>query len=489
MEILQKNRIMDGVPPRCIMTKRTSAKSSALRRQVFSVSGMTCRSCELLIERRLKDVSGVVEVSASERKGVVEVLSNPKLHAPDIDQCNEALHSTVYALHEQGSARSMVSGIAEKPDWTEVGGMFLLILAGYLLLKHFGVFAFAKGIEGAASLGAVFAVGLVAASSTCLAVVGGLLLAVAAKWTEHHENASRWRRFQPLLSFNAGRLAGYFLLGGLVGLLGSAMTLSTKATGVLTVVIAAVMILLGLNILRIVPKRYCTLPLPKSFALKIQALSGSEHPFAPALLGALTFFLPCGFTQSMQLLALGSGSFLQGGIIMLVFALGTLPALLGLSAISSLVEGRTARWFLTFSGTLVLLLGIWNIQSGLLLTGIDTTGIVRSLGRQPQPSPAGSDPHVTIDAQGRQIVAMTVSNSGYSPNNFTIRPGLQTWIYAYAPQGVGGCASMLTDPTHNISTPIVQGGNWLGPITNPKSDFVITCSMGMLRANIHVSKS
>jgi sulfite exporter TauE/SafE/copper chaperone CopZ len=475
------------------MVKRSSSKTSTLRRQVFTVTGMTCRSCELLLERRLKDVPGVVEVSASERKGVVEVLSNTKLHAPDIDQLNQALHSTIYALHTEGSSAGVVSNDALKPDWTEVGGMFLLILAGYLLLKHFGVFAFAKGIEGAASLGAVFAVGLVAASSTCLAVVGGLLLAVAAKWTEHHEGASRWRRFQPLLSFNVGRLIGYFILGGLIGLLGSAITLSTKATGVLTIVIAAVMIMLGLNILRIVPKRYCTLPLPKSFSRRIQALSASDHPFAPALLGALTFFLPCGFTQSMQLLALGSGSALEGGIIIIVLALGTLPALIGLSAISSLVEGRTARWFLTFSGALVLVLGIWNVQNGLLLTGIDASGIVRSalpgIVHQPQPSLAGSDPNVTIDAQGRQIVAMTVTNAGYSPANFTIQPGMQTWIYAYAPQNVGGCASMLTDPTHNLSTPIVQGGNWLGPITNPKSDFVITCSMGMMRADIRVSKS
>ncbi len=175
---------------------------------------------------------------------------------------------------------------------------------------------------------------------------------------------------------------------------------------------------------------------------------------------------------------------------MLVFALGTLPALLGLSAISSLVEGKTARWFLTFSGALVLMLGIWNMQSGLLLTGIDATGIVRSaVPGIAQPSVAGSDPYVTIDAEGRQIVAMTVTNAGYSPASFTIQPGLQTWIYAYAPQNVGGCASMLTDPTHNLSTPIVQGGNWLGPIANPKSDFVITCSMGMMRADIRVSKS
>ncbi|TSC60827.1 MAG: Heavy metal transport/detoxification protein [Candidatus Peregrinibacteria bacterium Greene0416_62] len=475
------------------MPRRYSPKPITHRRQVFSVSGMTCRSCELLLERNLKNAPGVLEVLASERRGTVEVLSNPALHAPTLDALNQALHSTKYALHEEGNVQS-IQEFSEKPDWTEVGGMLVLVLAGYLLLKRFGLFTLAKNVEDVASLGAVFAVGLVAATSTCLAVVGGLLLAVAAKWTETHQSAGRWERFQPLLSFNAGRLVGYFILGGLVGLLGSAITLTPRGTGMLTLVIAIVMIALGLNILRIVPKRYCTIPLPRAMQRQIHGLSESNHALAPAILGALTFFLPCGFTQSMQLLALGTGNFWQGGIIMLVFALGTLPALLGLSAVSSLAEGRIARWFLTFSGTLVLFLGIFNVQSGLLLTGVDATGIAKSTfgrfasGNMVQQA-QGTDPYVTVDAQGRQIVSMTVSNSGYSPNNFTIDAGRQTWIYAVAPQGVGGCASMLTDPTHNLSTPIAQGGNWLGPIVNPQSDFVLTCSMGMMRADVRVRKS
>src|SRR3989338_3077273 len=485
---------MNSSAPLIMMPKRSSPKTSTLRRQLFSVSGMTCRSCELLLEHKLKNVPGVKEVLASERRGMVEVLSDSKLHVPTLEALKRALHSTKYTLHEQGTAQSIQGISEEKPDWTEVGGILVLIVAGYVVLKHFDVFSLSKNAEGVASLGAVFAVGLVAATSTCLAIVGGLLLAVSAKWTETHRSARRWQRFQPLLSFNVGRLAGYFVLGGLVGLIGSAMTLTPRGTGVLTLVIAVVMIALGLNILRIVPKRYCTLPLPRALQRWIHGLSESHNAFAPAILGAFTFFLPCGFTQSMQLLALGTGSFLQGGIIMLVFALGTLPALLGLSVVSSLAEGRVMRWFLTFSGALVLLLGIFNIQSGLLLTGVDATGIAKTAvsrfvpGRVAQQA-QGSDPYVTVDAQGRQIVSMTVSNSGYSPSNFTIDAGRQTWIYATAPQGVSGCASMLTDPTHNLSTPIAQGGNWLGPIENPQSDFVLTCSMGMMRADVRVRKS
>lgn len=377
----------------------------------------------------------------------------------------------------------------EKPDWNAIGATVVFIVAGYIVLQRFGVFSLSKSVEGVTSFGAIFVVGLVAATSTCLAVVGGLLLAVAAKWTETHQSANHWQRFRPLLSFNVGRLIGYFLLGGLVGLLGSAITLSPKGTGILTLAVAAVMIMLGLNILRIVPKRYCTVPLPRAMQRRIHDLSESQNAFAPAVLGALTFFLPCGFTQSMQLFALSSGSFLKGGLIMLVFALGTLPALIGLSAVSSLAEGRMAKGFLTFSGALVLILGLLNIQSGLLLTGIDAAAFAQSVLRQGAPVAQGSDPYVTIDAQGRQIVSMTINNTGYSPNSFTIDAGRQTWIYAVAPAGVGGCASTLTDPTHNLSTPIAQGGNWLGPIEDPQSDFVLTCSMGMMRANVRVRKS
>ena len=203
-------------------------------------------------------------------------------------------------------------------------------------------------------------------------------------------------------------------------------------------------------------------------------------------MGGLTFFLPCGFTQSMQLLALGSGNFLTGGMIMLVFALGTLPALLGISVMSSVLEGRSARWFLSFSGAVVLLLGFLNLQSGLLLMGYDASRVLRTT----ETAQATDDPYVTIDGQGRQIMSMYVSSEGYSPSNFTIRPGLETWVYAIAPNGVAGCASFLVDSTHNLQTPIKKGTNWLGPIAKsdlaPKTDFVLTCSMGMLRANVHV---
>ena len=461
-----------------------------MNRQVFSIRGMTCRSCELLIERKLRSLPNVQDVRASERRSEVEIFSDAKLPAPNRDDIRQTLEGTPYTIVLPGSSRATADiPVSSGNRWFEVGAMLIVILAFYKIFKNVGLFSLSGSVEGAMSYGAIFVVGLTAATSTCLAIVGGLLLSVSAKWTENFHPASRAEKFQPLLMFNAGRLLGYFVLGGVVGLLGTALTLTPRLTGYLTILIAIVMILLGLNILKIIPKRYCTLPLPRSFSRKIQDLSASKNPVMPAVLGALTFFLPCGFTQSMQLLALGSGSFLGGGMIMLLFALGTLPALLGISVASSMAEGKFARLFLTFSGALVLILGVINLQSGLLLSGIDAPPWLRSVAGTPSVAQAGADPYVTVNEQGQQIVTMYVSETGYSPSSFTIDPGRQTWIYAIAKDGVVGCASVMTAPAFNVSIPVKKGPNWLGPLPNPRKDFTVTCSMGMLRADIHVRGS
>jgi sulfite exporter TauE/SafE/copper chaperone CopZ len=469
--------------------KSTNSSAEAQHRQVLAVSGMTCRSCELLIERKLKKVSGVKEVWASERKATVEILSEGSLPAPTLEALQEALGES-YTLHDPHSPRQdVVTEQTPREHWMEVGGMLIVVTAIALILRKFGVLQLSSTMENVVSLGTVFVVGLVAASSTCLAVVGGLLLSVAAKYNESFPSANRWRKFLPLLQFNLGRLIGYFLFGGLIGLLGNALSPSPKATGFITIAIAIVMLILGLNILKILPKRYCSLPLPRSWTARLHALEASHNPLMPSLLGAFTFFLPCGFTQSMQLLSLQSGNFLGGGIIMLVFALGTLPALLGISIVSSVAEGRFGKLFLSFSGVTVLLLGFFNLQNGFVLAGFNLP-VPGTAVQEVRAIPSrGTDPAVTINAQGQQIISLSVSNTGYSPTDITIDANTETWIYATALQPVGGCASMLTAPAFNLSTPIRVGGNWLGPISAPKNDFVVACSMGMMRANIHVRPS
>jgi sulfite exporter TauE/SafE len=361
----------------------------------------------------------------------------------------------------------------------DIGASLLVIFALYKLLQTFDLISLAPSTSGALSVGGIFLIGLVAGTSSCLAVTGGLLLALAAKHNEMHRAESPAEKFKPLLHFNAGRLVSYFVLGGLVGLLGQSITLSTRMTGYMNVIVALVMLYLAFNILGIIPKGSFPIRPPKKLSRRIAALSDSDHPAAPFALGALTFFLPCGFTQSLQLAALASGSFVSGAAIMFVFALGTLPALLGISAVSSAAKGRSLRFFLRFSGTLVLVLALFNLNSGLALSGFDLSRTLTNGGTQMPAAPAVSG--------NVQEISMTVTPYGtYEPNVITIKAGIPV-RWKVDGSGANGCTSILTIPELNISQPLQPGENII-EFTAPSRPgrLAFMCSMGMVRGSFNV---
>jgi plastocyanin len=195
-------------------------------------------------------------------------------------------------------------------------------------------------------------------------------------------------------------------------------------------------------------------------------------------MGALTFFLPCGFTQSLQLAALASRSFLTGGIMMFVFALGTLPSLLGISAISSTASGTFSRLFLRFSGTLVLLLALFNLNSGFALTGFDLSRVFAG-GSQQADAPA---PIINGDVQE---VSMAVTPYGYEPRNLTIKAGVPV-RWKIDGSGASGCTSVMTIPVLNISEPLRQGENIIEFTATQKGQLAFMCSMGMVRGSFTV---
>lgn len=360
------------------------------------------------------------------------------------------------------------------------GVLLIIILAGYRLLKVAGIVHFTTATEQTAGLWSILLIGVAASLSSCLALVGGLLLSIAAEWSHTHPHATTRQRMLPIIGFNLGRLTGYFFLGGLTGLLGTTLTPSLATTGVLKIALSIIMIGLGLRLLGLFPDRWCRIPGTDRWTRWLHASSLRSHGMGSVLLGALTYLVPCGFTQSMQLVALGSGSFLAGGLIMLAFALGTLPALLGIGAMSSLAHGKIGRLFFSVAGALSIFLGIGGIQSGLLLSNIDLFHFIPT-----NAAPSTNDAHVFIDKNGQQILSVTVRDEGYDQDQFTVTAGIPTWIYATVPSPLQGCIASFAIPAFNILQPLKVGANWIGPIT-PDQDFSFMCSMGMFRANVRV---
>jgi sulfite exporter TauE/SafE len=169
--------------------------------------------------------------------------------------------------------------------------------------------------------------------------------------------------------FSGGRLAGYAVFGALLGAVGAAMTVTPFASGILTLLAALIMIVLGLQMLRVVPwLNRVHIRVPKFVAHSLVDQSGKAYkPWAPFVVGAGTFFMPCGFTQALQLYVLGHANALQGGITMFVFAAGTMPMLLALGAVSSFTRGVWHSYFVRAAAVLVVLFGLLSIPAGIAL--------------------------------------------------------------------------------------------------------------------------
>jgi sulfite exporter TauE/SafE len=327
------------------------------------------------------------------------------------------------------------------------------------------------------------AVGVTAGFSTCMALVGGLILGLSSRYAENHQSATVTQRFKPHLFFNLGRIVTFFILGGVVGLFGSFFRLNSSITGLLTIAIGLVMLILGLQLTELFPKlanKGITLPsgLAKFIGINQQKQKEYSHKNA-MILGGLTFFLPCGFTQAMQLVAIGSGSFVTGSIVMGLFAIGTAPGLLGVGGLTSIVKGKFAKVFFRFAGALVVLLAIYNISNGFNLTGYKF-----SLGG------SQSSGFVSAPIDKNTIVLKTVFTPGQgtqdiSPNTFNVEVG-KSYVLSVDAKGDGqGCMSTIMIPgVYDTPMLITKGLIALQFKIDKPGTYNITCAMGIVRGAI-----
>lgn len=449
---------------------------SNFKKTCLKIHGMHCASCEVLIERKLKQFPGIEKVNVDHVNGKADIYHSS---FPGIEAFNKLLQNHGYTVSpwQNGSTTDEQLKNTSK-DYAEMGTMFMILVAAYLILKQFNILPQNFGISENMSFGFVFLIGLVAAMSTCIAVTGGLLVAVAAKYNEKYPHLNGIQKFRPHIYFNIGRVISYTVLGGLVGALGSVISLSSRVNGILIVFVSFIMIVLGFQLLNLFSGLRRFQPkMPKFLAHKIHDLTGQDRKSTPFFLGASTFFLPCGFTQALQLYVLSKGDATTGALTMLAFSLGTLPALLSLSALSSFVTGSFQRYFLKFAGILVIVLGFSNINNGLNLAGINLSSA--SLFDVKRINVSSENNRVKI-INGVQIAEMKVNNYEYSPSNFTIVKDIPV-EWRIDGSGAQGCGQVIVAPTLNISEYLPKQGIKTIRFT-PKEvgEIPFNCSMGMM---------
>lgn len=422
-------------------------------RMELQIKGMHCPSCDILIERQFRKIKGVEKVKASYITGKAEIYYSER---PSIEDLNKSINEHGYSVSQEETK--------EKSDYFEIFMMFVIVLGTYYTLKLLNLLP-NIGILDSMSYWLVFLIGLVAAASTCLALSGGLLLAIAAKYNETHPNLTKWQKFKPNIYFNTGRIISYTVLGGVIGAFGSALTLSSRINGAMITAASLVMILLGFQLLKIFPwLRKFQPKMPKFIGHKIHDSASKEHWAAPFLLGAGTFFLPCGFTIALQLYVLSKGSAITGALTMLVFSLGTLPSLISLGAITSYIKGSIQKDFMKFAGVIVILLGIFNMINGLNLSGInfnlfpakeayapeenvqsdiDTSGINPFIANYIKSSRAPAQKPEVVD--GKQIARMKIVDLNYMPAKFIVEKGIPVEWQIDASRAAG-CAQVISAP-------------------------------------------
>jgi sulfite exporter TauE/SafE/copper chaperone CopZ len=329
-----------------------------MKNYTLHVSGTHCGSCKILIEDILSDQDIVKNIQVNLKKEIVTIETDSNHSPQEISEIlTEKIKSHGYTLSVEKVIKAKQS---DDIIWKAVPiGLVFLVL--FFILQKSGILNL--GIGGKTTPTTSFIIGLIASVSSCLAIVGGLVLSLSAKVMRDGEQSTK----KPFILFHLGRVLGFALLGGLLGLIGKAIGINFIFSAILGLIASTVMIFLGLNLVGVFKKNNITLP-SNLFAY----FRKIEHTtIAPILIGIGTFFLPCGFTQSMQVAALSSGSFISGMGLMLAFALGTLPmlALLSFSSVS-FAHSKHAPLFFTSAGVVVIGLGIFALLAGLAGVGI-----------------------------------------------------------------------------------------------------------------------
>ncbi|MCX6822539.1 MAG: sulfite exporter TauE/SafE family protein [candidate division SR1 bacterium] len=390
------------------------------------IQGMHCTSCEMLVKQASEKIDGVKVKSISARKGVMDVeIQNEEL----LSQIEQAIRDSGYRI---GAAKQTTE--SEKINWKNVVLSLIIVAIIAAIFSQIDVSKFLPSIGDKLSLGVALLMGIIASVSTCLAIVGSIVIGFS-EFADTNQGTRQHVKTQ--LSFHAGRVGGFFLLGGILGLIGQAIALSLTTTTILTIIVGIIVLWMGLHLLHIVPNiTSLGVHLPKK---RSERTLTTKNPIFAPLIGALTFFLPCGFTLSMQLIAINTGSFLRGGLAMAIFALGTVPVLFAVGLGSSYIKEKKFTLLHTIIGTLIVFFGIFMIMNGRRLlggiTGLSNTTQSATFTGEYQRIEAGFDGlalvpgTITLKAGGNYELVVTPTENGKGCMVTQTIPGLDSSVH------------------------------------------------------------
>jgi sulfite exporter TauE/SafE/copper chaperone CopZ len=458
-----------------------SGRSDGANRRVRTtvpISGMTCGACEVRVGKLLRGIPGVKEAKVSLAKGQATVLATGSVPAEQIEAVIEQA-----GYHVGASALPAIS--RDKAVWRDLILAAIAMTALVWGANGLGLNRLTDRMtsaNGTGSLGIVLALGVIASLSTCMALVGGLVLSLSAKFAKDHPGLPPTRRLRPQAMFNLGRVAGFAGLGALLGTVGAAFQINGRGLALLTLAVALVMGVIGLRLTGVSPRAArVSVTLPAGLTRWMERVEGRRayRDSSALLLGVGSFFLPCAFTQAVQVFALATGSPVRAGAIMGVFALGTAPGLFAVGSLGALASGKAAAHVFRLAGVAVLAFALVNVVGAVRILN-------PGLGR-----PAASTQNVIArsdnvsDDDGTQVLRTVQSGGGYEPATAAVYAGRPV-RWEIESKGLSCASSMNLEAMGLGYVNLQPGANVVEFTPNQVGTLVYTCGMGMFPASIEV---
>lgn len=460
-------------------TERRYGMERRIEREILHIDGMACISCEMRIENALKKLDGVLDVKAVFSNSNVYITYDENLVG--LEQIIQTIENLDYVVRNKPEAveasKSNIKKAAEdKMSINQLLGLGIILFALYFIVKNTVGFYFIPEINQSMGYGVLFFVGLLT-SLHCIAMCGGINISQCVSFKMDNDNSGKFSKLKPSLLYNSGRVISYTIIGGIVGALGSVISFSGAAKGIVAIVAGVFMVIMGLNMLNIFPwLRKLNPKMPKIFGNKIHYNKGNYGPFYVGLLNGL---MPCGPLQAMQIYALGTGSFAAGALSMFMFSIGTVPLMFGLGAVSSILSSKFTHKMMKVSAVLVIVLGVVMANRGLALAGLSFPYMPIGIDN----STRGSGIATIQDRV--QIVTTKLQPGRYEP--ITVQKGIPVrWTIRAEKGDINGCNNEIVIPKFNISKKLEVGDNVIEFTPKETGTFAYSCWMGMIRSKIAV---
>ncbi len=337
------------------------------------------------------------------------------------------------------------------------------------------------------SLWLIFLTGLLTGGITCMAVQGGLLTATVAARVKGSNDPDTKVGFAEVGIFLVAKLVAHILVGAILGLIGSAVVLNPRTSGIFQGLIGIYMLGVAGAMLDVHPFfRRFVIQTPGFLKKFIRSTSKSGNFFAPAVLGAATIFIPCGITQAMMALAVSSGSPMWGAGILGSFVLGTSPLFLAFGLVLSKFGDLQKQIFLKVAGVVVLGMALLSINSALVLNGSRVTA--QKLWQEIKCTISYCEGNEVLSASTpADEITVTFNSYGYATDKKVVKAGSKIKLNLVNKGGYG-CVQAFTIPTLGISQLVPPGTQKTVELTVPtdQKELAFACSMGMYEGRLAI---